>query len=333
MSSPTGRIVVAIATPIEQRLIAGIAAVDDRLDVRYEPRGAGNEARWKQLLADAEIVFGIPGDALPELTHLVRTSAELRWVQMAESNTYEQLREAGLSAEDLDRMPIIGTNGSQAGPLAELAMFGILAFAKQLPQLLTDAKDRHWHPHPMSDLAGKSMLVIGLGPVGIEVARLAKAFGMHVSGVNRNGRGKVPGVDIIRPARFLADLLPVAHAVVLTLPLTQQTRGLIDARAVSRMRADSIFVNIGHGGVVDEPALIQGLEQGQPAAAVLNAFSSEPLPPHSPLWKMSNVLISPHTAAQSTQQTERMVGAFTDNLRRYLRGDELIGRIGPTVST
>src|SRR5680860_605472 len=105
VSSPTGRIVVAIATPIEQRLIAGIAAVDDRLDVRYEPRGAGNEARWKQLLADAEIVFGIPGDALPELTHLVRTSAELRWVQMAESNTYEQLREAGLSAEDLDRMP------------------------------------------------------------------------------------------------------------------------------------------------------------------------------------------------------------------------------------
>lgn len=108
----------------------------------------------------------------------------------------------------------------------------------------------------MGELAGRTVLVIGLGSIGTEVARLAKAFDMNVIGVNRTGRTHDPHVDEARPPRFLGDLLPVAHAVVLTLPLTEETRNMIDAQAISRMRTDAILVNVGRGGVVDEEALV-----------------------------------------------------------------------------
>lgn len=178
----------------------------------------------------------------------------------------------------------------------------------------------------MSGLAGKTLLVIGLGSIGTEVDRLGQAFGMHVSGVNRTGRGTGPGVETIRPPRFLGDLLPTGHTVVLTLPLVEQTVGMIGAGQISRMRADAVLVNGGGGGVVDEQALIRRLEQGQPAAAVLDVFATEPLAPESPLWRMPNVLISSHTAALSQHENERIVSLFIGNLRRYLGGDELLGR-------
>jgi len=191
---------------------------------------------------------------------------------------------------------------------------------------LADTQARRWGHYPMSGLAGKTLLVIGLGSIGTEVDRLGQAFGMHVSGVNRTGRGTGPGVETIRPPRFLGDLRPTGHAVVLTLPLVEQTVGMIGAGQISRMRADAVLVNGGGGGVVDEQALIRGLEQGQPAAAVLDVFATEPLAPESPLWRRPNVLISSHTAALSQHENERIVSLFIGNLRRYLGGDELLGR-------
>lgn len=150
---------------------------------------------------------------------------------------------------------------------------------------------------------------------------------MHVSWVNRTGRGTAPGVETIRPPRFLGDLLPTAHAVVMTLPLTEKNTGMIGTQQISRMRADAVLVNVGGGGVVDEQALIRGLEHGQPAAAVLDVFATEPLAPESLLWQMPNVLISPHTAALSSHENERIVALFLENLRRYLRRGDLLGRI------
>ena len=137
-------------------------------------------------------------------------------------------------------------------------------------------------------------------------------------------------MEEVRPSRFLADLLPVADAVVLTLPLTEETRDLIDAAAISRMRTGAVLVNVGRGGVVDEQALAQALGDGRLAGAALDVFATEPLPGRSPLWRLPNVLISPHTAALSVHENERIVTLFTENLRRYLRGDELIGRVQPT---
>ncbi|MEO7124994.1 MAG: NAD(P)-dependent oxidoreductase [Nakamurella sp.] len=173
------------------------------------------------------------------------------------------------------------------------------------------------------------MLVIGLGEIGTEVARLAKAFGMRVSAVNRSGHTDCPYVDEIRTARFLADVLPVAHGIVLSLPLTDETRGMIDSAACGRMHSGAVLVNVGRGVVVDEAALVHVLESGQLAGAALDVFATEPLPAGSPLWDLPNVLLSPHTAGLSVRENERIVDLFRENLRRYLAGDELVGRVHP----
>lgn len=337
------RTVVAIATPLEAKLVARIAAVDDHLDVRYEPellpplrfpcdhrgvdsftRTVEQEQGWDGMLAEAEVLFGIPGDSSQGLADAVRSGTRLRWVQATRARADEQVRAAGLSAEEQDRVLITGTGEVHAGPLAEFAFLGLLAFTKGLPRLLADSQTRRWEHYPMAELAGATVLVVGLGEIGQEVARLAKAFGMRVIAVNRGGRTESPHVDEIRTARFLGDLLPVAHGVVVTLPLTDETHGMIDAAAVARMHSGAVLVDIGSGGVVDEGALVHALEAGQLAGAALNVFATEPLRADSPLWQLPNVLLSPHTAGLSVRENERVVDRFIENLRRYLTGTELL---------
>ena len=341
-------VVVGIATPLEAELVARVAAVDDRLQVRYEPgllppvrfpgdhrgveafrRTPEQELRWRAMLAEAEVLFGLPGDSPEGLADAVRAGDRLRWVQATAGGAGEQVRAAGLSGAELGRVSITRAGGVHAGPLAEFAIFGLLAFTKGLPRLLADQQARRWEHYPMAEVAGSTLLVVGLGSIGTEVARLAKALGMRVLAVNRTGRSDCPWVDQVRPARFLGDLLPVAQCVVLTLPLTEQTGGLIDAAAISRMHTGAVLVNVGRGGVVDEPAPIQALEQNLLAGAVLDVAATEPPPPDSALWSFPNVLLSPHTAGLSLRENERILALFSDNLRRYLAGDELIGRVDP----
>ena len=252
------------------------------------------------------------------------------WGQATAGGAGEQVRAADLSAAELDRVMITRAGGVHAGPLAEFAILGVLAFTKDLPRLLADKQARRWGHYPVAELAGTTMLVLGLGSVGAEVARMAKALGMRVIAVNRTGRSDSPYVDEVRPSRFLADLLPIAHSVVLTLPLTEQTRGMIDAAAIERMHSGAVLVNIGRGGVVDEAALVEALEQGRLAGAALDVFATEPLPPDSALWNLPNVLLSPHTAGLSVHENERIVALFSENLRRYLAGEDPLGRILPT---
>lgn len=330
--------------------MALIEAVDDRLEVRYQPdllpplrfpgdhrgvesfhRTPEQENRWRAMMAEAEVLFGLPGDSPEGLADAVRTNTGLRWVQATAGGAGEQVRAAGLTGEELSRVLITRAGGVHAGPLAEFAVLGLLAFTKGLPRLLADKQARRWDHYPMAELAGATVLVVGLGSIGAEVARLAKALGMRVIAVNRTGRTDSPYVDEARTSRFLGDLLPVAHGVVLTLPLTEETRGMIDAAAISRMHTGAVLVDVGRGGVVDEPALVQALEQGRLAGAALDVFATEPLPPDSVLWDLPNVLISSHTAGLSVRENERIVALFTENLRRYLAGDELISRVHPTL--
>ncbi|XAS74968.1 D-2-hydroxyacid dehydrogenase [Dermatophilaceae bacterium Sec6.4] len=346
---PGTRPVVVIATPLEADLVARISAVDDRLQVRYDPhllpaprficdhRGIASfdrtrqqEGRWSAMLAEADVLFGIPGDSPQGLTDAVRNSGRLRWVQATAGGAGEQVRAAGLSVEEQERV-LITRAGVHAVPLAEFAMFGLLSFTKGIPRLLQDQQAKRWDHYPVPELAGGTVLIVGFGAVGAQVARLAKAFGMRVIAVNRTGRTDSPDVDLARTSRFLGDLLPVSHGVVLTLPLTDETRGMIDAKAIARMHSGAVLVNIGRGGVIDEAALVQALQQGKLAGAALDVFATEPLPDDSPLWTLPNVLLSPHTAGLSVRENERIVDLFAENLRRYLAGNELLDRVHPTL--
>ncbi|MGI8416016.1 MAG: D-2-hydroxyacid dehydrogenase [Nakamurella sp.] len=340
--------VVTIASQLDAALVRRIAAVDDRLQVRHEPellrlpaaggapggsasvpRTAEQQQRWRTLLAEAEVLFGIPGDSADGLAEAIRGSGRLRWIQATTGGVGQLLFDAGLTEQERGRVMITRAGGVPAGPLAEFAMFALLAFTQGLPRLLADQNVPGWERHPAAELAGGTVLVVGLGALGERVARLAKAFGMRVIAVNRTGRTDCPDVDEIRTPRFLGDLLPVAHGVVVAVPLTDRTRGMIDATAIDRMHSGAVLVAIGRSGVVDEAALVQALRQGRLAGAALDVFAAGPLPVGNPLWELPNVLVNTYSGTLSGQQTERIVGVFTESLRRYLAGDELLGVIRP----
>jgi phosphoglycerate dehydrogenase-like enzyme len=324
---------VLIATPLELELVDRLRAVDDRLDVVFEPellppprwpsdhvgdpafeRTPDQERRFAELLAGAEIVFGYPREDPALIPWLVRNAPRLRWVQATYAGAGQQLAAAGLSREDVERIAWTSSVGVHATPLGEWAMFGILALTKGLPLLEADKRERRWSHYPVDEVRGTTVLVAGLGEIGREVARLAEAFGMHVLSIRRNDGD-------------LDELLPQADSIVITLPLTDETRGLFHRGRIGRMKRGAILVNIGRGAVVDEDALVDALRSGRLRGAALDVYATEPLPADSPLWELDNVILSPHTAAQSVRENERIVELFADNLRRYLAGEELRSRI------
>ena len=335
-----------IASPLEAELVARLRGVDERLDVRFEPellpqprypsdhhgedgfeRTPEQEERFTDLVAGAEVLFGIPAESPERLAWAVRTSPRLRFVQATAAGAGQQVRRAELTAEELERVAISSASGVHAVPLAEWSIFGLLAFAKGLPRLRRDAVARAWAHYPTSELRGQTLLVVGVGAIGLEVARLASAFGMRVIGVKRNLGAQLPHVDSLHHPEQLRELVADADAIVVTLPLTDETRGLIDRETIERMREGAVFVNVGRGKVVDEDALIDALRSGKLAGAALDVTAKEPLPPESPLWELENVILSPHTAALSWHENERIVELFAENLHRYLRGDELLSRV------
>jgi phosphoglycerate dehydrogenase-like enzyme len=324
---------VVIATPLEPELVDRLRAVDEHLDVVFEPellppprwasdhvgdpsfeRTPEQERRFSELIASAEIVYGFPREDPAQIPWLVRTATKLRFVQATFAGAGQQLAAAGLAREDVERIAWASSAGVHATPLGEWALFGILALTKGLPRLDADKRERHWAHYPVDEVRGTTVLVVGLGEIGREVARLAEAFGMRVLSTRRN-EGE------------LDELLPRADSVVITLPLTTETRGLIDRRRIGLLKPGAILVNIGRGPVLDEDSLIDALRSGRLRGAALDVFATEPLPPDSPLWELDNVILSPHTAAQSIRENERIVELFADNLRRYLAGEELRSRI------
>jgi phosphoglycerate dehydrogenase-like enzyme len=346
MVGQVGHVVVAIATPLEAELVELIRSADPRLAVLHEPdllppvrfpgdhrgepdfrRTAAQEDRWRAMLGSAEVFFGLPGDTGAGLAAAVPIAPRLRWVQGTAAGAGEQVRAAELRDDDLARIAFTTSSGIHGSQLAEFAMLGLLAFNKDLPRLLRDKADRHWDHYPVRELAGQTVLIVGLGSIGEEIARRAKAFGMRVVGLNRSGGSDSPQVDEMHAIGSLDELLPEADAVILALPSTHETARLLDARAIGLIRDGAVFVNVGRGTVVDEAALAAALAAGRIRGAALDVFATEPLPPDSPLWDLPNVLISPHTAALSIHENARIVELFCENLRRYLAGEQLLNRV------
>lgn len=346
----TDRVTVAIATPLERELVAQIGAVDRRLEVLYQPdllpavrypgdhqgveefsRDPAAERRWQELLGSAEVLFGIPSDSPAGLAAVLRSSSRLRWVQGTAAGTGEQIKAAGLSEEELERVVVTSASGVHVGPLAEFCLMGLLHFIRGVPRLQADQLAHRWDHYPVAELRGGTVLVLGLGAIGTEVARLAKAFGMHTIGVNRRGASDSPHVDEVYATDRLLDVLARSDAVVVTLPLTEETEGMLDAEALQRIKPGAILINAGRGGLIDEPALAKVLREKRLGGAALEVFATEPLPTDSPLWDLPNVLISPHTAALSVHENERIDELFCENLRRYLRGEELLSRVDPKL--
>lgn len=343
---------VLIASPLEAELAARIQAADPRAEVLFEPdllpparypgdhlgdpsfaRDAEGEARWRSLLDRAEVLFGVPGDSTEGLAEAVNGLPGLRWIHATSAGAGEQVRKAGLSPEALKRVVFTTSSGVHAVPLAEFAILGLLAMAKELPRLVEDQRARTWPEtrRPLRELSGQTLFLVGLGEIGREVARLGKAFGMRTVGFRRTEGPPPEWVDEVHGPQRLAELAGQADTMVVSLPMTEQTAGLVDRAIIGRLPANCIFVNIGRGGVVDEPALTDALRDRRIAGAVLDVFATEPLPADSPLWTLPNVLVTPHAVAVSPRENERIAELFSDNLRRYLDGRPLRNVVEPGV--
>jgi glyoxylate/hydroxypyruvate reductase A len=342
---------VLIASPLEAELVERVRDAEPRAEVVHEPdllpparyqgdhlgdpafrRDPGAEARWRELLDQAEVLFGIPGDSAAGLAE-VAGLPRLRWIHATSAGAGELVRTADLPAEALERVTITTSSGVHAIPLAEFAILGLLAVAKELPRFAEDQRARVWPElrRPLRELDGQTLILVGLGEIGRETARLAKAFGMRTVGIRRSQGPPPEHVDEVHRPDRLAELAGRADAMVVSLPLTEETAGMIDRATIDRLSPSCIFVNIGRGGVVDEPALTDALRERRIAGAALDVFATEPLPEDSPLWDLPNVLVTPHAVAISARENERIVELFVANLRRYLDGEPLTKVVEPGV--
>ncbi len=215
-------------------------------------------------------------------------------------------------------------------PLAEFAMLGILNGFKRTGELAADQQAKRWPPlrTPTRLVNGSRLVIAGLGEIGVETARLARALGMTVSGTKRSVE-PLEGIEPVADNNGLPELLASADAVVNTLPGTSNTERLFSRRIFGAMKPGTVFVNVGRGSVVDEDALLEALDNGRVSYACLDVFAVEPLPAGSPLWEHPNILVSPHTSALSTAENRLIAERFTDNLRIFLAGGELPHQVDP----
>lgn len=268
------------------------------------------EARWKDLLRDAEILFDLHPAAIPLIPGF---APRLRWIQAIAAGAAELFEQPNLRDSGVQ---IATARGVHDDALADFALAAILSHLKQFEVLRRNQSEHRWQEVPAQPSSAATVCIVGYGSIGTAVAHRARAFGMRVVGVRRT---PAPD-DLAEQVHGMDDLdraLTGADYVVLALPATPATARIISARRFDAMKPGAFLVNIGRGSTVDEDALLAALESGRLAGAALDVANAEPLPPEDPLWSAPNLLLSPHCASlMPGTSIGRIVDVFIDNLRR-----------------
>jgi phosphoglycerate dehydrogenase-like enzyme len=278
-------------------------------------------------VTEEDLVSALPGaDVLlvwDFRSHALATAwpvaGSLRWVHASSAGVNHVLSDQMVASE----VVVTNSRGIFDEPMAEYVLALALCLAKDLPTTLRLQQERRWRHRETERLGGRHALVAGTGPIGRAIGRKLTAAGMTVTGVGRRARESDPDLGSVLPMERLADGLAAADYVVLAAPLTDLTRGMIDAAALSAMRPHARLVNVGRGPLVVEDDLVEALTAGRIAAAALDVFADEPLPETSPLWAMPNVVVSPHMSGDVVGWRSELVALFHDNLTRYLDGRPL----------
>lgn len=350
MNSMTSHdITVAIAVPLEAELVDRIRAVDPAVTVLYEPellpperfpadhsgdpefrRTPEQEERYWSMLERAEVLFGFPNESPAGLARIAMSNPHLQWVHAMAAGAGGAVKASGLDGSTLEKFKVTTSAGVHALPLAEFAALGILNGFKRTSELALDQAARHWPElrTPTRLVNGSRLVIAGLGEIGMETARIARALGMSVSGTKRTV-GEVEGIERVVDNAGLPSLLRTADAVVNTLPGTPYTEKLFNSEIFAAMKPGTVFINVGRGTVVDEEALLEALDNGQVSYACLDVFAVEPLPKYSPLWAHPRVMVSPHTSALSAAENRLITERFCSNLRTFLDGGELPHVVDP----
>lgn len=290
-----------------QLLVTG--AWQDALKRLGEIEGMGHEVRFLQqekdeLPCEAEWVEGVICNGL-FMYHPIERFVNLRWIQLTSAGydrvPMEYVREKGIE--------IHNARGVYSIPMAEFAVAGVLSLYKRLNDFRSAQRECRWEKlRDLQELAGQTVLIVGCGSVGTECAKRFRAFGCRIAGVDIAPRADGT-YDEMLPLSALDSTLPQADVVILTVPLTTDTRGLIDGRRLGLIRG--VLVNISRGGVIDQAALEQW-----PGPAVLDVFEEEPLFPDSPLWQKGNAIITPHNSFVGDGNGKRLAELIRNNLER-----------------
>ncbi|SPT56993.1 MULTISPECIES: D-2-hydroxyacid dehydrogenase [Actinomadura] len=306
-----------------------------------EPRGMAEAERLARVryVRETELAEALPGadvlfmwDFLSDaLAGAWPASGGPGWVHIASAGVDRLMFPALIESET----KVTNSRGVFDEPIAEYVLGLVLAFAKDLPGTLRLQGERRWRHRETERVTGSRALVVGTGPIGRAIGRRLSAAGLAVTGAGRTARDADPDLGLVHPMERLDEALAEADYVVLAAPLTPQTRGMIDAAALDRMRPSARLINVGRGALVAEPDLVKALRAGRIAGAALDVFEDEPLPPSSPLWDMPNVIVSPHMSGDVIGWRDELVRLFAANLGRYVSGrplrnvvDKRLGYVG-----
>lgn len=284
---------------------------------------AGNLAHQKELnamLGEAEVILA---RQLPP--NLIKRASKLKWLQM----TFAGM-ESIVTDKDLVESPVKLTNASgiQAEAISEYVITLILAFDKHLPTFAELKRQKSWKPLTMVGVASQTIGILGLGNIGKEVAKRAKALGMHVIAYDRPRKlMRAQYVDKLVTGDQIADVFKEGDFVVSCLPATPRTTGLIGEKELRMMKPTAHLINISRGAVVQENVLIRALREKWIAGAGLDVFATEPLPADSPLWELPNTILSPHCCGRLDDTDDRVVDLFSANLKRYVDGKRLLNLV------
>ncbi len=321
---------VIVAMDFSDAIMASLREISPRLVIqRHFPKVP--DAAWKE----AEVIYTSGRFPLPE------QAPRLRWIQMHTAGIEHAVKEPIVQAEDV---MVTTASGIHLPQMAEYCLAMLLAFSYRIPTMLAYKAKAEWPDSPYKiytprELRGMTLGIVGYGSIARELARMADALGMTVLATKRNlkdtsdsggympeGMGDPEG-DIperLYPPEALASMARECDFLVVTTPLTAQTRHSVNEAVFDSMKKTAVLINVARGAVVDEAALISALAAGKLGGAALDVFEEEPLPASSPLWNMDNVIISPHISGNTAHYHQRAAALFTANLRRYLDKEPLL---------
>lgn len=329
---------VLIALPFPPPLVERLRSVSPRLEVRVEPARDPDEIPT-EALQEAEILY--TARAIPDPEQV----PELRWIQFHYAGIDHATDHPLVRSESVQ---ITTLSGAAVSQMAEFALMSMMALGRHLLRMIEDKSKAEWSADRFQrfspiELRDSTVGIVGYGSIGREIARLCRAFGAEVLAVKRDlmhledesyldegmGDPRAELVNRIYPPQAVASMAALCDFLVITVPLTAETRGMIGAKVLAEMPATAYLIDISRGGIVDHGALIEALQEGAIAGAALDVYPVEPLPTGSPLWKMPNVVLSPHVAGASPRYYEQATDLFATNLRRYLAEEPLLNIYDP----
>ncbi len=309
--------VVVLADPTEPQL-AMLEQLPPETDIAV---GDCPEA-FERAAPDADVIFNwsLTGSLLREVFHLC---PHVRWVHS---------RAAGIDNllfPELVDSPVPLTNGTGvfSPPLGEFALAAILFFAKDLRRMIRSQAAGNWDPFDITEISGRTVGMIGYGDIGRAVATRVRAMGMQVMAVKRHGPPLYnvdPLVSVIYSPDRRIEMISRCDYLVVAAPLTAETRGMIGEAEFAAMKPDAVVINLGRGPVVDEAAMIRALAEKRIQGAALDVFDQEPLPAGHPLYRLDNVLLSPHCADHTPDWLERAMQFFIDQFERFRKNEPLL---------